>query len=310
MIDKATHVLTQINSLSSKLAPDNKGDYIKVKCPFHGGGNERTPSCSINLTKPRMPVGFYNCLACKEKGGWQKFAAATGLKGFKASDQINDIYSFSVAEVTNREKEIKVKKEKFEDLVYWPKDKGWRKIEPKIVRMYQGCYPSDSYWEKDFLYFPVIVNNDYVGGVYARKVVNKATKEAGYPSYINTGGGWMKKALFGYNLAKKMKGPLWIGEGPRDTMKTRQVGGRIVGLCGAYISDRKISLIEALDPPVIVIATDPDDAGNRARESLDKRLSNFPIVHAVFPEGKDPGNFTEASYAKMCEKLGLNKKRR
>lgn len=306
MIDKASHVISQINSLSSRFDPRNKGDHVMVKCPFHAGGNERTPSCGVNLTKPRVPVGQYHCLACKAKGSWNKFAAATGLKGFNAADQINDIYSFSISDTSKKENQ-KIKKEDYTNLAYWPKKKIWRKIEPRIVRMYEGSQPENPWFEDDFLYFPVIINKDYVGGIYARKVVSKQTKEQGLSSYINTSGSWMKQALFGYNIAKKQRGPLWIVEGPRDVMKTRQVGGRAVGLCGAYISDRKIRLIEALDPPVIVIATDPDEAGNKARKTLEEKLTNFPVIHAKFPTGKDPGCFTTKSYQNMRVKLGLKK---
>lgn len=306
MIDKASHVLSQINSLSSRFDPKNKGDHVMVKCPFHAGGNERTPSCGINLSKPRIPVGVFNCLACKTNGSWNKFAAATGLKGFKAADQINDVYSFTISDTSKKENQ-KIKKEDYNNLPYWPKNKIWRKIEPRIVRLYEGSLPENPWFEDDFLYFPVVINNDYVGGIYARKIVSKKTKAEGLPSYINTSGAWMKQALFGYNIAKKQRGPLWIEEGPRDVMKTRQVGGRAVGLCGAYISDRKIRLIEALDPPVIVIATDPDEAGNKARETLKKKLSNFPLIDAEFPNNYDPGNFTKKSYYKMCVKLGLKK---
>ena len=41
----------------------NKGGRLWAKCPFHGGGNERTPSFAINDTD-----GFYHCFGCHESG--------------------------------------------------------------------------------------------------------------------------------------------------------------------------------------------------------------------------------------------------
>lgn len=302
--DKIAHVKEQINTISSRLDPRNKGDYIMVRCPWHSGGNERTPSCSISLTRPNVPVGVFNCLACHEKGSWNKFAEKTNLKSFRAADQINDVFSFSVNRISHKPKSFV---EDYESQPLWPKDQKWRTITPYIMRMYEGVTPSNPVFEDDFIYFPVLVNKKHLGGIYARKIVSKKTKEAGLPSYINTSGPWTKEALFGYDIAKKQKGPLSIMEGPRDTMKTRQVGGRAVGLCGAYISDRKIALIEALDPPAIILLTDPDEAGNKARATLRKRLSHFPLFEYDFPENKDPACFTEKSYRKMLVKLGLRK---
>jgi DNA primase len=38
-------------------------NYILVQCPFHGGGNERTPSCSVSLEKP-----VFFCHSCMTSG--------------------------------------------------------------------------------------------------------------------------------------------------------------------------------------------------------------------------------------------------
>jgi len=39
-----------------------------IKCPFHGGGNERTPSCKLNLER-----GSYYCFGCHEHGSMFDF---------------------------------------------------------------------------------------------------------------------------------------------------------------------------------------------------------------------------------------------
>ncbi|MCI7607384.1 MAG: DNA primase [Spirochaetales bacterium] len=42
---------------------ENKGGSKWVKCPFHGGGNERTPSCKLDDTR-----GTFYCFGCHESG--------------------------------------------------------------------------------------------------------------------------------------------------------------------------------------------------------------------------------------------------
>ena len=41
----------------------NRGGRLWAKCPFHGGGNEKTPSFAINDND-----GFYHCFGCGESG--------------------------------------------------------------------------------------------------------------------------------------------------------------------------------------------------------------------------------------------------
>ncbi len=307
--EQIAHVSAQIASASGRFEPKQTPQGVKVKCPFHGGGNERTPSCSINLTGNASPVGYYFCFGCRDKGSWNKFADATGLQGFRAADQVHDLSIFSYGSDSAERRTKSKPLETWEDLP-WANKRPWRKIQPNILRRYYACESLDPDYSGDFIYFPVLVNDAYLGGIYARRVVKPGYKEAGILSYINTANAFSKRALFGYNQAKKRiershRVSKRIVEGPRDVMKTHQVGGRAVGLIGASVSDRKIELIEALDPPAIIIATDPDDAGKLARERLAKRLHYYPVYHAKFPEGKDPGNFTERSYSKMLRRMGL-----
>ena len=42
---------------------ENRGGSKWVKCPFHGGGNERTPSCKLDDTR-----GTFYCFGCHESG--------------------------------------------------------------------------------------------------------------------------------------------------------------------------------------------------------------------------------------------------
>lgn len=49
-------------------------NYVMVRCPYHGGGQERTPSCSVALKKP-----VFFCHACTEGGHVSKFLHRVGI---------------------------------------------------------------------------------------------------------------------------------------------------------------------------------------------------------------------------------------
>lgn len=55
--------LTMKDVVNSYIPVVSRGGRFWAKCPFHGGGNERTPSFSINDKD-----GFYHCFGCGESG--------------------------------------------------------------------------------------------------------------------------------------------------------------------------------------------------------------------------------------------------
>lgn len=48
--------------------------HLKIRCPYHGGGQERTPSCSVDLNKP-----VFFCHGCHESGHVSKLLVTLGL---------------------------------------------------------------------------------------------------------------------------------------------------------------------------------------------------------------------------------------
>ena len=302
VIDKVAHVQAELNRLSGKLGIKNEIDGCKIRCPFHAGGNERTPSCKVNLTANR--AGSFFCFGCKEKGSWNKLATELNLKSFKKSDQVNDVYSFTIPEMNFSLQNPAV--EDYKKLKRYNGDAKWRGITPETLNLFNTRFPKHPYYnQNDFFYFPALVNKQQVGGIYARRVVTKVGKSRGEISYINSKGRWSSTNLFGFDIAKRRpKLPLWIVEGPRDCMKITQLGGRAVAIIGSYVGPKKLRLIETLDPSCVIIATDPDEAGNKAREYIHEHLTMIPVLDAVFPEGKDPANLTIRSMNRMLRNLG------
>ena len=247
-----------------------------------------------------------NCYACHEKGDWNILCEATGMTGFKRSDQVHDVFTFVMPEINYSE--VPPNLEDVRDLNKYSIKTPWRGIELDTLKLFDARFPKHPFYNQDdFFYLPVYVNKKYVGGIYARRVVTPEGKARGEISYINTKGQWSKRNVFGYDIAKKRKGPLWYVEGPRDCLKIAQLGGRVVAGLGSYVGPHKIRLIENLDPPALIIGTDPDEAGEKARDYIKKNLPMIPIVEAEFPDGKDPACFTAKSYNRMMKTLGFGK---
>lgn len=62
-IDQIKQRLTISDVMQNYAFIENRGGNKWVKCPFHGGGNERTPSCKLDDTK-----GTFYCFGCHESG--------------------------------------------------------------------------------------------------------------------------------------------------------------------------------------------------------------------------------------------------
>lgn len=69
-------ISSAIFSIAPRLqdAAKRSDTHLVVQCPFHGGGNERTPSCSIRLDAP-----VFRCFACHTSGHVSLFLKQLGL---------------------------------------------------------------------------------------------------------------------------------------------------------------------------------------------------------------------------------------
>lgn len=84
MNDPAELVLKFVPSLNAGSRMTEK--YALVRCPFHGGGAERTPSCSISRDAP-----VFFCHGCKESGHISKLLALANLSAETLRKVIDDL---------------------------------------------------------------------------------------------------------------------------------------------------------------------------------------------------------------------------
>ena len=71
--------------LPSQLRPSGNGNF-STKCPFHKGGEERTPSFSVNPQK-----GLFNCFTCHEAGDIKRLLVLLGLPRDQVDREVQPI---------------------------------------------------------------------------------------------------------------------------------------------------------------------------------------------------------------------------
>lgn len=108
-IESIKRKLTISDVMENYAHVEYKGGSKWVKCPFHGGGNERTPSCKIDDDR-----GTFYCFSCKESGDifslvmkkeGLDFSSAVELLAKRAGIPLEEDYSSSNGEAKKRKDE-------------------------------------------------------------------------------------------------------------------------------------------------------------------------------------------------------------
>lgn len=110
-------------------------------------------------------------------------------------------------------------------------------------------------------------------------------------------GGRIKHHLYGLHLVTRLdrRERVFIVESEIDALTLWQAGYSAVATGSASMSKEQERLIHKAGIKTVIIATDNDEAGERAKKSIMKRLGGFiPLEEVIFPVGrKDINDFTE-----------------
>ena len=291
-----------LDTLIQHFGADNvkdHGDYAKIKCPMHKNGQERTPSCKVNIKEPFL--GRFICWACGATGS---------LNELLGLDEDANFSSFHVH--VNRDlMRKKPKKEiikSWKDWKRWPKSKEWRDIPGWLVRDMQGRIEITDYGKQ--LALPVIQHGKCQGLIHCSLKKKRL-------SYIYDKHPYIKTCLFAHDYAESMlrkskRKRLMYAEGPRDTLRPISFGIPTVGNMGGVTvwTKEKADLIRFLNPSELVIATDPDKIGNQLAEKIRDELTDIKCRRLKLKikyddEGnviykEDPGCMTELRLLKLA----------
>jgi 5S rRNA maturation endonuclease (ribonuclease M5) len=116
--------------------------------------------------------------------------------------------------------------------------------------------------------------------------------------------------LFGHDYARRMMRKskhkrLMIVEGPRDVMRPLSFGIPTVGNMGGTTvwTKDKADLITFLNPNELIVATDPDEIGNKLSLLIREALPDIKMRRLYLnPNGKeDPGSMSDLRLTKLSK---------
>jgi DNA primase len=272
---------------------------IMIQCPYHGNGQESNPSAGISKKD-----GTFHCFACNEVHSLQEVIShcfghhedAFGRWGWKWLNK-----NFSSVSVEYR-KEIEIDCRRNTDVVTTHNDISYiseeeldsyryfhpymykRRLTDEIIELFDIGYDKNT----DCITFPIRDINGNTLFIARRSV---KTKYFNYPQGV-------EKPLYGiYELYQLEQFPkeVIVCESMLDALTAWVYGKYAVALNGLG-NELQFKQLRELSCRKLILATDNDDAGQKARKRIKEHIKNKIITEYQLPERKKDLNeleFTE-----------------
>ena len=248
----------------------------KIRCPYHSGGRERTPSLSVNMNVKSKRFLAYHCFSCSARGSWPALARALGCDPVynHGSSNVEEDETLAIRPFFDESDRVRLLGSSSDFTVpnglVWPEYTPWRNIRGEIVKKAGGLlYVKKIVGKKgEFtvqqLFLPVKGRDGViVGGVDCNII--PSTKG----NYFNSVGLESQKNMMFLDVAEQMmdiaseRGQarvVILNEGPRDALNIVQLGYAALCNLGAHTvwSDKKVNLLLRLNPDVVITMFDGD----------------------------------------------------
>lgn len=114
--------------------------------------------------------------------------------------------------------------------------------------------------------------------------------------------------LYGFHLARKEEGPLYIFEGQGDVLTARQAGLKnCVAIGSTALTTEHITLLKEFNKYNIILCLDGDNAGqDKIAKLLDTRFAGhkeMQVSIVIIPDGEDPDSFIRNNGLEQFNKL-------
>lgn len=288
-----------VNHLDRLRNIEIKSNNIRITCPFHSGGHERTPSCEILLEdKGSTPAGTVHCFGCGYRASLVKFIAnCLNISYKQATEWILSVSNYDIIQSTRdiSEIELKLDTEDVEEEVpevsidelkqydYIHPYMFERKLTDDIIKKFDVGYDPKT----DSLTFPVYVDGKCVF-VAKRRV---KYKRFDLPELKN-------KPIYGLDYITDNE--FIICEGVIDALTCWSYGKQAVALFGTA-SDYQLKVLNNVRQRKLVIGTDGDEAGDKAARRIAKALTNKLVTRLDIPKGKDMNDLSKEEFDKLEE---------
>lgn len=263
-----------------------------ILCPFHG---DRTPSMTVNADR-----GLYHCFSCGVGGKIDRLAEKLRLQIGSTANAESVLNSIREArkdpneEVVKRYPEAWLDQFKCDDMPYW-RHRGFSGWAIKAFDL--GYDPFE-----DAAVIPLRDRGGFVIGVIRRMLDPNAKPRYRYPNGFER-----TRFVFGGFMAKKERKDIVIVEGSLDAVAMWDAGFPSIAILGSTMSPQQAAMVRQLNPTSFVIATDNDEAGDRAARSIRKKLRGSAPLYMARYEGalgrcKDPGDMSVKERWKLVER--------
>ena len=282
---------TQKNGLFQKGYKDI-GDYFMVQCPYHKFGKENKPSAQF-----RKSDALFYCFSCKETHSIM--AIIEHCLDTNGRKWLLDNFDSSTVEDRNISFNLERKQVKNQKYIDREVLKQYRFIHPymyerkldlETIRKFDIGYDK----EHNCITFP---NKDPNGNILFIATRNINNKFFHYPSDVD-------KPLYGmYEINREIKHgndikEVYICESMLDALVIWRYGKYAIALNGTG-SQYQYDLLRKSDFRVLILATDNDEAGKKARERLKKAIKNKiikEIDYDSYGNCKDINDMTEEQF--------------
>ena len=288
-----------VNHLDRLRNIEIKSNNIRITCPFHSGGHERTPSCEILLEdKGSTPAGTVHCFGCGYRASLVKFIAnCLNISYKQATEWILSVSNYDIIQSTRdiSEIELKLDNEDVEEEIpevsidelkqydYIHPYMFERKLTDDIIKKFDVGYDPKT----DSLTFPV-----YVDG----KCVFVAKRRVKYKRFDLSE--LKNKPIYGLDYVTDNE--FIICESVIDALTCWSYGKQAVALFGTA-SDYQLKVLNNVRQRKLVIGTDGDEAGDKAARRIAKALTNKLVTRLDLPKGKDINDLSKEEFDKLEE---------
>lgn len=265
----------QINNIQLLQKRKPLQTHIQVQCPYHGGGQEKKPSAGI-----RKADGLFHCFACNEVhslpevisfcfGKYDDVFGKFGNKWLQKNFQRFEVekrepLKLDISRTKEKKKIEYISEEELDKYRYTHPYMYERGLTDEIIDLFDVGYDKNT---RDIT-FPVRDINGNTLFIARRSVRYKRYQ---YPDGV-------EKPLYGlYELQGLNVKELIICEGMFDALTCWVYGKYAVALNGVG-NELQFKQLKRLDCRKLILATDMDDAGLRARKRIKEAVNNKIIM--------------------------------
>jgi len=267
---------------------------IQVCCPIHKNGEERKPSCGINLdgSKGTEP-GTVHCFTCGYVASFKEFVS--DCFGYNDGGEYGKRWLFDnfVSVAIEKRSNFKLnlsRSTKKQEFITEEELDGYRFIHPymykrkltdEIIEKFDVGYDKKT----QCLTFPVWDEKGRCVFV-ARRSVN--TKFFNYPKEVN-------KPIYALNFIKPEETTVVVCESIINALTCWTWNIPAVALIGTG-SYEQYPILESSNIRKFILALDPDEAGDKGCVRFRKNVKGKMIISLDIPEGKDVNDLEQEEF--------------